>query len=899
MKHHKHIHKLLSFLTILCCLAGCIAPVHASGSGTSAPQVTFVNEPRNSPDLYVTKTVENALEGAAYEAPVHAAYRFVLKLDGQIAKGVTYRLFDLERGEIIRKSGALGLTDSFRTDDTGIFTLEAGQQACFEGIGTGTRYEVTEQDTYLCPAVDADGKEETVPGGYRLYYKEGNQLIHEQFRYETRSLALDGYQKKSPAGGSTGEHSVPANGSRETFVNRYIGRGEGGTTTLEITKSVSFPQGYTPPDETPDFPFVVELGGKPYANEPFTAEKDKTGETEDGITDAQGRFNLQGGWTARFENVPVNVDYKVYEDTETSAWPQGWWSAQDTAGQTGSTQSPLTALNFHNSNVSFVVTKRLEDYSRPEGTEFYFRLSDEDNNALGGVTFYRYQTTGEPMYKQGAGGSGQQLIEVNGKRIETGRTSRIDGSFTLSPGQSAIFVGLEPGSQYRVTEVKDPAYTQILPVTDELYTVASKGQISTIDFVNRPEPQKGTLSVTKNVIYQNSEGSLNEDEFHFILYRKLMTEAEVRAVLGIGEGEVISEDRIQRGLTEGKIVLTDAASGADAYSCSINGTAYGVGIPAEKMNFEVSQGLETYSYATGPDSRREWAAGEFALKAEQTAVFRDKIHVGEEYLVLETDLTEEYSLPDPGSSQIYTSWPVSSVTETPSYAKEGAIGTDGLAVTFANNYSPRKIDLQITKTDETGAAITDHPADFMLYRTRGKDSPVLPEGVSGAEGFAYSTDSSGVVTIPGLKAGTYWLYELKAPSGYCLLPEPVEINVAWTPDGLSLILDGVAYEPAPDEGAADTDPMPYIRPAGSTASDILGPVTVTKGSRNQSILRGLSIAGTNAKVSLQIRNNELYELPNSGGIGIYWYSIGGTLLMLAAALILYKINGRGGVRRSS
>ena len=44
---------------------------------------------------------------------------------------------------------------------------------------------------------------------------------------------------------------------------------------------------------------------------------------------------------------------------------------------------------------------------------------------------------------------------------------------------------------------------------------------------------------------------------------------------------------------------------------------------------------------------------------------------------------------------------------------------------------------------------------------------------------------------------------------------------------------------------------------------------------------------TNTEVSLSIRNTELYELPNSGGIGIYWYSIGGTMLMLAAALILY------------
>ena len=41
-------------------------------------------------------------------------------------------------------------------------------------------------------------------------------------------------------------------------------------------------------------------------------------------------------------------------------------------------------------------------------------------------------------------------------------------------------------------------------------------------------------------------------------------------------------------------------------------------------------------------------------------------------------------------------------------------------------------------------------------------------------------------------------------------------------------------------------------------------------------------------IVLKIKNIELYELPSTGGIGTYWYTIGGTLLMMAAALILYK-----------
>lgn len=39
---------------------------------------------------------------------------------------------------------------------------------------------------------------------------------------------------------------------------------------------------------------------------------------------------------------------------------------------------------------------------------------------------------------------------------------------------------------------------------------------------------------------------------------------------------------------------------------------------------------------------------------------------------------------------------------------------------------------------------------------------------------------------------------------------------------------------------------------------------------------------------LTIKNEILYELPSTGGNGIYWYTIGGMALMMGAALILYK-----------
>lgn len=42
------------------------------------------------------------------------------------------------------------------------------------------------------------------------------------------------------------------------------------------------------------------------------------------------------------------------------------------------------------------------------------------------------------------------------------------------------------------------------------------------------------------------------------------------------------------------------------------------------------------------------------------------------------------------------------------------------------------------------------------------------------------------------------------------------------------------------------------------------------------------------RTELTIKNEMLYELPSTGGNGIYWYTIGGMALMMGAALILYK-----------
>lgn len=92
-------------------------------------------------------------------------------------------------------------------------------------------------------------------------------------------------------------------------------------------------------------------------------------------------------------------------------------------------------------------------------------------------------------------------------------------------------------------------------------------------------------------------------------------------------------------------------------------------------------------------------------------------------------------------------------------------------------------------------------------------------------------------------SGTYYLKEIKAPSGYSLLEDEIEITVSNT---------GVMVSP---NSMASVD---SVTENGKTIYTIV------------------------------VKNEALYELPSAGGSGIYWYTIGGMLFMMAAALILYK-----------
>lgn len=103
----------------------------------------------------------------------------------------------------------------------------------------------------------------------------------------------------------------------------------------------------------------------------------------------------------------------------------------------------------------------------------------------------------------------------------------------------------------------------------------------------------------------------------------------------------------------------------------------------------------------------------------------------------------------------------------------------------------------------------------------------------------YTSDGKGVVFNDKINYGTYTLTEIKAPNGYALLATDITITV--DQNGVSV---------------SDSDKV--------LVNENDGIYTVI------------------------VKNDMLYSLPSTGGSGIYWFSICGMLLMMAAAWIIYK-----------
>lgn len=167
-------------------------------------------------------------------------------------------------------------------------------------------------------------------------------------------------------------------------------------------------------------------------------------------------------------------------------------------------------------------------------------------------------------------------------------------------------------------------------------------------------------------------------------------------------------------------------------------------------------------------------------------------------------------------------------TYTVTYSKSGN------RYTITNTKSAQKIKILKTRHAEGTPDIYLEGAEFTLVDSNGK---VVKIGTN--TNGTYISDTNGLVLEGDIAYGTYTLTEVKAPSGYTKLANPITVTVN-------------------DEG-----------------------ITVSENTN-------VKVKTTNNTYVITVANDLLYELPHTGGTGIYLYMIGGMLLMFAAVWILYK-----------
>ena len=851
----KAIRKLMSFLTIICCLAGSLAPLYAEAS-EEVPRIVFTNEPKDSPDLTVTKDVVS--QTSLPETEQGREFTFYLMLDGKAAKNMIYHKYDQNGTEVfdgdITVAGIVVGKKNFTTGSSdGSFTLQDGYSAKFlseesDGLlGKGTRCEIIEDLT-----------------------------------------DLPRYTQTKPEGGASAViPNMPVNGKTVAFENTYGGTKKAG---LEVQKRVlpmSFDGGqddYSIPDSMmPEqgFPFLLEIENKVAAHEPYTLIKGDTGAEQAGATNADGLFWLEDGDNAVFtgEKIKAGVDYEVMEVD----LPQDWRAAgayrvsnpnetveivdqnqvkhtyKVAARDAGNTKDGAKPC-FENALASFAVSKRMRDGSTPE-TDFTFELTNEDHALWPNAKYFVYNIRTKELVRDKIGDAERDYHTTSDK-----------GLFTLKPGQIAVFFGFRHKDKYNVREIKvageqetdspeetdtgtkadqvqvsgtdqktgdgapteggsgqgtgnaastgdgstqdqKPQYTQVLPAKLSGY----RNQVVTDAFIELPFENKlspGGLTVTKTVVNESGEAPFDPDvKFKFILYR----------------------------IEEGKDPI----------------------LQTEK---EYIVELEGEEFKTNTDE----TDGSFFLAENQTATFTD-LEPGT-YMVTEdvTD-TPEYS--------VVPEAPEGNSQKTISQTKVLADGQNANFV-FTNYYNPKRLDLRIKKVDPDGKPLKG--VEFELYRnaeltnavayTAGRDEADADSSLNNEDGvqddpneepktdpepekvrYTAATDKDGIITFENLKPGTYYLKETKSVGGYLILPKEITIVVTRDAEGLRAEVEGGRYD------KKDPDPI--------------GPIQVDN-VKNQ--------------VEITVINTKLYELPSAGGRGIYWYMIGGVLLMMAAALILYK-----------
>jgi len=196
--------------------------------------------------------------------------------------------------------------------------------------------------------------------------------------------------------------------------------------------------------------------------------------------------------------------------------------------------------------------------------------------------------------------------------------------------------------------------------------------------------------------------------------------------------------------------------------------------------------------------------------------------------------------------------------------------TFGIGVNVVGEFTGHeltKIDGKAYDTDSTISKLAN--AKFKLYTDAGKTNDITSKvAITDAEktaGYIIS-DSNGAIAFEGIDANkTYYLVEEVAPTGYSAISDPIEVKIV-----------DVVYN-------ADGTLKSYSVQFGSDIAD------------TYTINNAGTALETTPDDTTYVKNYKLGELPSTGGIGTYLFTLVGVLIM-AAAVALFVMRRRAANR---
>ena len=453
-------------------------------------------------------------------------------------------------------------------------------------------------------------------------------------------------------------------------------------------------------------------------------------------TDADGRIKLpyvEPGWYIITETIPAqgyqkptNPVTRIYLD----AGDNSYLSTGNAVGSTGNagTINGTTSNNQEVSNKKLSITSGA-DYAKvgdivnyPLNSLVIKKADANTGEMLDGATFEVYRITGET--------SGQ-----NGKLICT---------VTTDKSGVVVITGLEAGA-YAVKEIKAPQNYVIAETYLQTVNLKADGT-SVVEVIFRNYPY-GAISINKvdGISRQPLEGA------------RFKVTTSAGAAVGSGEFETDANGNILIGnLAPGSYVITETAA-PKGYVLSTQPVTVEVGTDGSTIT-------KTFNnYKKGNLQIRKFDADTKALLEGATFKITDAdgTVVGSANGIFTTDAGGTITLPelDKGTYII-------TETEAPKgYAVSAnpsqKIEIDDTGKTYTVDFYNKKLGtLEIYKFDNE----TKAPLAGATFRVE----------FGGKLIGNYTTDASGVVSIPGLAEGTYKVTETSAPAGYALSENSIQ-----------------------------------------------------------------------------------------------------------------------------